>query len=110
MDSTQLQAGLEYLRFSDPTSVFAAFRNAFLAIERYPNKAAATFQKLLGSDDPIARLFGAALAVRPRLFIDPAFVALAASVEDEEVVKLVREATEAPLPPWAEWNGSDKAG
>ncbi len=102
MESSQLHAGLDYLHSHEPASVFATFKNAFLAIERRPKKAAATFEKLLGSDEPIARRFGAAMVVRPRLFIDPAFVALAASVEDAEVAKLVGDATEAPLPPWAE--------
>jgi hypothetical protein len=110
MEGSQLHAGLDYLHSHEPASVFATFRNAFLAIERRPKKATATLEKLLGSDEPIARRFGAAMVVRPRLFIDPAFVALAASVEDAEVAKLVGDATEAPLPPWADWDAPLKAG
>lgn len=110
MESSQLLAGLDYLHSHEPASIFATFRNAFLAIERRPKKATATFEKLLGSDEPIARRFGAAMVVRPRLFIDPSFVALAASVEDAEVAKLVGDATAAPLPPWAEWEAPIKEG
>lgn len=110
MESSQLHSGLEYLHSHDPASVFASFRNAFLAIERRPKKATATFEKLLSSDEPIARRFGAAMLVRPRLFIDPAFVALAAPIEDSEVAKLVGDATESPLPPWAEWDAPPKKG
>jgi hypothetical protein len=104
MDSSQLLAGLEHLRSHEPLSVYAGFRNAFLTIEHYPRKAKASLERLLKSEDPIARRFGAAMAVRPRLFIDPVFVALATSVGDEEVTRLVVEATKSPLPPWAEWN------
>ncbi len=109
IESSQLHAGLEYLRSHEPNSVFSNFRNAFLAIERRPKKAGATLEQLLHSDDPIARRFGAALAVRPRLFIDPAFVALATSVEDAEVARLIGDATEAPLPPWADWDAMAQA-
>lgn len=105
MESSQMRAGLEYLHLHEPTSVFATFRNAFLAIETPPRKAVPTLEKLLHSDDPVARRFGAAMIVRPRLYIDPAFVALSASVEDAEVTKLVEDATKAPLPPWTKWEG-----
>ncbi|MEZ5961607.1 MAG: HEAT repeat domain-containing protein [Hyphomonadaceae bacterium] len=108
MESSQVCAGLDYLKSQEPASVFAKFKNAFLAIERYPKKSAATLEKLLTSDDPIARRFGAAMAVRPRLFIDPAFVALTEAVEDAEVKKLVLDATAAPLPPWVEWNAAPR--
>lgn len=106
MESSQLHAGLEYLHSHEPNSVFASFKNSFLAIERRPKKASGPLERLLHNDDPIARRFGAAMAVRPRLFIDPAFVALAASLEDAEVAKLIGDAREAPLPPWAEWDES----
>jgi len=62
--------------------------------------------EIADSRDPVARLFGAAMAVRPRLFIDPAFVAIAATIKDAEVLKLVRDATDAALPPWAVCMGS----
>lgn len=48
-------------------------------------------------EERVARRFSAAMAVRPRLFIDPAFVAIAATTKDAELLKLVREATDAPL-------------
>ena len=105
MESSKMRAGLEYLRLHEPASVFSTFRNAFLAIESQPRKAIATIEKLLHSDDPVARRFGAAMIVRPRLYIDPAFVALSASVEDTEVAEWVEDATKAPLPPWAKWEG-----
>lgn len=112
MESSQMRAGLEYLRVREPASVFATFRNAFLAIESLPRKAVPALEKLLHSDDPIARRFGAAMIVRPRLYIDPAFVALSASVADAEIVTLVKDATRRPLPPWAKWEeplkGTDK--
>ena len=104
MESSQLLAGLEHLYSNEPNSILASFRNAFLSIERRPNKAGATLDRLLYNNDPIARRFGAAMVVRPRLFIDPAFVALAATVEDAEVAKLIRDATETPLPPWTVWD------
>ena len=104
MESSQLLAGLEYLHSNELNSIFASFKNAFLAIERRPKKAGAVLERLLHNNDPIARRFGAAMVVRPRLFIDPAFVALAATIEDAEVAKLIRDATEAPLPPWTEWD------
>jgi len=109
MESSQIHAGLEHLRSHEPNSVFAGFRNAFIAIERRPDIAAARLERLLKSDDPIARRFGAAMAVRPRLFIDHAFVGLAATVEDAEVSKLIGEAIERPLPPWAGKSGFPKA-
>lgn len=106
MESSQVRAGLEYLHANEPASIFASFKNAFLTLERHPQRATATLERLLGHEDPIARRFGAAMAVRPRLFIDPALVAISATTKDAEVVKLVREATEAPLPPWAVWSGA----
>lgn len=86
------------------------FRNAFLTIKQRPKSAAASLQKLLKGGDPISRRFGAAMVVRPRLFIDPAFVDLAAAIEDAEVVTLLGNAIERPLPPWADWDGPPKAG
>jgi HEAT repeats len=107
MESSQVLAGLEYLRESEPTSIFASFKNAFLAQERWPERASATLGKLLTHEDAIARRFGVAMAVRPRLFIDPALIALATTTKDAEVLKVVREATDAPLPPWAVWTGAN---
>jgi hypothetical protein len=106
MESSQVLAGLEYLYANEPASIVATFKNAFLALERHPGRTIATLEKLLTHEDPVARRFGAAMAVRPRLFIDPAFVAIAATTKDAEVLKLVREATDAPLPPWAVWKGA----
>lgn len=103
MDSSPLTAGLKYLHSEDPDSVLGSLNSAFVTIERHRKSAGAALEQLLRHEDPIARRFGAAIAVRPRLFIDPAFVALAASVRDEEILKVVREATELPLPPWADW-------
>lgn len=103
MERSQVLAGLEYLNSSEPASIFASFEDAFLALERRPGRATATLEKLLTHEDPIARRFGAAMAVRPRLFIDPARVAITATTKDVEVLELVREATETPLPPWAVW-------
>jgi hypothetical protein len=105
MESSQVLAGLQYLSTSEPPSIFASFKSAFLALERRPEMATATLEKLLTHEDPVARRFGAAMAVRPHLFIDPALVAIATASKHAEVVKLVREATEAPLPPWAVWTG-----
>jgi hypothetical protein len=105
MESSQVLAGLEYLHSNEPTSILASFNNAFLALERRPAMATATLEKLLNDEDPVARRFGAAMAVRPRLFIDPTLVAITAAIKDAEVLELVREATEAPLPPWAVWTG-----
>lgn len=103
IESSPLTAGLKYLHSKDPDSVLGSLNRAFVTIERHRKSAGAALEQLLRHDDPIARRFGAAVAVRPRLFIDPAFVALAASVGDEEILKVVREATELPLPPWADW-------
>jgi len=107
MDSSNVLAGLEHLHASEPASIFASFKNAFLALERWPKRAAATLEQLLTHEERVARRFGAAMAVRPRLFIDPAFVAIAATTKDAELLKLVREATDAPLPPWAVWTGAN---
>ena len=106
MESSQVLAGLEYLHANEPTSIVASFKNLFLALRR-PESAIATLEKLLTHKDPVARRFGAAMAVRPRLFIDPALVATTAITKDVEVLKLVREATERPLPPWAVWTGEN---
>lgn len=106
MESSQVLAGLEYLHSNEPASIIASFKNAFLALERRPARATATLEKLLTHEDPVARRFGAAMAVRPRLFIDPTLVAVTAATKDAEVLELVREATEAPLPPWAVWTGA----
>jgi HEAT repeat protein len=103
MDSDQLLAGLEHLYAEQPNSVYADFKNAFLALERRPKTATATLKRLLGHEDIIARRFGAAMAARPRLCMDRAFIALAEAARDPEVVEIVREAAEAPLPPWAIW-------
>jgi hypothetical protein len=106
MESSQVLAGLEYLHSNEPASIFASFKNAFLVLERRPARGKATLEKLLTDEDPVARRFGAAMAVRPRLFIDPTLVAVTAGIKDPEVLELVREATEAPLPPWAAWTGA----
>src|SRR5262245_9134728 len=42
MESSQVLAGLEYLRASQPASILASFKNAFLALERWPKGTAAT--------------------------------------------------------------------
>jgi HEAT repeat protein len=110
MESSKLHAGLDYLHAQEPESVFASFRNAFLAIEQYPKRATAAFHKLLNSEEPVARRFGAAMVVRPRLFIDPAFVELAAGVEDAEVAKFIGDAIEAPSPHWVAWEAPLKKG
>lgn len=109
MESKTLEAGLEYLKREQPNSVYAQFRNAFLALERRPGGATATLQKLLMHDDEIARRFGVAMAVRPRLFIDRAFVALAESSPDPEVAQIARDAIETQLPPWAIWTDSRRS-
>ena len=106
MESSQVLAGLEYLHSNEPASIIASFKNAFLALERRPARATATLEKLLTHEDPVARRFGAAKAVRPRLFIDSTLVAVTAATKDAEVLELIREATEAPLPPWAVWTGA----
>jgi len=46
MDSSKVLAGLEHLRASEPASIFATFKNAFLALERSPKRAAATLEQL----------------------------------------------------------------
>ncbi len=106
MESSQVLAGLDYLHSNEPASIIASFKNAFLALERRPARATATLKKLLTHEDPVVRRFGAVMAVRPRLFIDPALVAVTAATKDAEVLELVREATGAPLPPWAVWTGA----
>jgi hypothetical protein len=100
MDGAPLRAGLKHLHSEGPNSVLGRFDRAFATIERHPNAAAEALEQLLRLDDPVARRFGAAMAVRPRLFIDPAFVLLAMSVGDQEITAFVREAIERPLPPW----------
>lgn len=106
MDSKTLRAGFEHLHRDQPSSVYARFKGAFLALERRPKTAIATLQHLLSDEDAVARRFGAAMAARPRLFIDRAFIALAEASSDPDVVKTVREASESPLPPWALWADS----
>ena len=106
MESKTLQAGFEYLHEKQPNSAYARFKNAFLMLERRPGQAAATLQRLLTADDTITRLFGAAMAVRPRRFIDAAFVALAEASSDPEISTIAREAKEHALPPWAIWTDS----
>jgi hypothetical protein len=105
MESSQVLAGLEYLRANEPTSIVASFKNSFLDLRR-PGRAIAALEKLLTHEDPVARHFGAAMAVRPRLFIDPAFVAATAITKDAEVLKLVRKATERQLSVGTVWDAS----
>lgn len=106
MESSTLQAGFEYLHEKMPNSAYARFKNAFMMLERRPERAAATLQRLLAANDRITRSFGAAMAVRPRLFIDAAFVALAEASSDLEVRKTALEAREHALPPWSIWTDS----
>ncbi|MBC7767171.1 MAG: hypothetical protein H7124_00100 [Phycisphaerales bacterium] len=106
MESETLQAGFEYLHENLPNSAYARFKSAFLMLERRPEQAAVTLQRLLTADDAITRSFGAAMAVRPRRFIDAPFVALAEASSDPEIRKIAREAKEHSLPPWAIWTDS----
>lgn len=109
MESKTLHAGLEYLKREQPNSVYAQFKNVFQLLERRPENATATLQRLLIHDDEIARRFAAAMAVRPRLFIDRAFVALAESSPDTEVAEIARDAIDTQLPPWAIWTDSRRS-
>jgi len=100
MGSQTLEAGLEYLR-QESGEAIASFRSWFLAIERRPETAEGVLRRLLNHDDPVARRFGAAMCLRPRLVIDPKRVALAEAASDPEIVDGVRSAT--PMPFWAVW-------
>ncbi len=107
MERSQVMAGLKFLHTNESASIFGMFKNVFTTLEHRPERAATTLEKLLTHEDPIARRFGAAIAVRPRLFIDPAFVAITAATTDAEVKKIVRRAIEMPLPVGTVWTGAD---
>ncbi len=106
MESRTLEAGFRYLQDERPNSAYARFKSDFLILERRPSEAAATLKRLLTADDTTTRLFGAAMAVRPRKFIDVAFVALGEASSDPEIRKTVRDAKEHSLPPWVIWTDS----
>jgi len=106
VESQSIEAGLRYLKETDPESVYAGFRNAFLVIERRPERADATLRRLLCDADPVARRFGAAMCLRPRLVIDAERVALAEASSDPEILALLKKAT--PLPFWATWKRDEQ--
>lgn len=103
MEASQLLAALTFLKTVKPNTPYAGFKDAFLAIQRRPDKAVRALNSLLLSEAAVARRFGAALAARPWLSIDSALVAVAEASADPEVVKIIRDAAEAPLPFWVPW-------
>ena len=100
-------AGLKYLHENEPNTIFGTLRYIFSTLEHRSETASATLEEMLTHEDQIARRFGAAMAVRPHLFIDPAFVAITAVTADPEVKEIVRHAIKMPLPPGTIWEGNN---
>lgn len=85
----ELRAGLKLLKASKSDSIFASFENANLAIEFGKPQ---NLQDLIAHNDPVARRFGAALAMRRRL-ADTRYVAMVQMSGDTEVQTLATEPT-----------------
>lgn len=105
-ERSMLNVGVVEAAKMNPSTVFSDFPsylgNSALGLGRVIPISAENLRKLLSHTDLVANRFGVALATRPRMIVDEAFISLATKVDDEECQNIVKWSRERPCLTYAE--------